>query len=653
MTLPVFQFGDFNLDCGRFELRRGEHSLKLERKPMELLILLATRSGELVTRAEIAGHLWDREVFVDTEHGINTAVRKIRMVLRDDREEPRFVQTVTGKGYRFIGRIVPVCPPETKEAQPVLPEAGHPRMDAPVAPVRPDLFRTAGPAFHPDVSSDGNAAGSRKTSHLIGLVAFASLTALAAILVFVRPESRSWGNRILHRAASPAIRSLAVLPIDDLSGQPGQDYLADGMTDELIAMLAKNSTLRIISRRSVMQYKGVHRPLPEIARELGVDGVLEGSVVRSGDKVHMNLQLIQASSDTEVWAETYDRDANGLVSLPREAAQTIAKRLKSAASAVPPPRFVNPEAHDAYLRGRYFWTRRDNDKAIGYFRKAIELQPDYALGWTGLSNCYGGSAIMGFASPKDSLAPQEAAAMKALALDDSLAEAHLAVSATMFRRWDWAGAEKEIVRATELDPRFAEAYHFRSIMLAAFDRQRDALEAQKRATELDPFGRPGALAYSLMLARQYDAALKEVRLNLQGNPQDPVLRLTIYEVYRRNGMEKEAGETLEQMLVTSSDKASAASVRQAYRNGGYKALVQWQLSNAIARSSTHYVSPYHLAQFHAQLGHGQKALALLEEAYRQHAPPLLWVRTDPAFDFLHSDERYRSIIRGIGLPSAN
>ncbi len=651
MTLPVLQFGDFRLDCARFELCRGEHSLKLERKPMELLILLATRSGELVTREEIAERLWDREVFVDTEHGINTAVRKIRVVLRDDREEPRFVQTVTGKGYRFIGPAVPADSPERKETPQVLLESDHADRNAVAAPAPPGSLPVAGPASLSEASSNGNANDSRQRIPLIWLSAFGALAILSVILAFV-PQGHSWGNRVLHNATSPAIRSLAVLPLDNLSGQPGQDYLADGMTDELITMLAKDSTLRVISRRSVMQYKGVQRPLPEIARELGVDGVLEGSVARLGDKVHMTVQLIQASSDTDLWAESYDRDANDLVSLPGEAAQMIAKRLNSAALHVYPTRFVSPEAHDAYLHGRYLWFRRENDEASEYFKRAIELQPDYAAGWSGLSNCYGGSAIMGLANPEDSLPLQEAAAAKALALDDSLTEAHLAMAAVMFRRWNWPRAEQEIVRASALDPGFAEAYHFRAIMLAALERPREALEAQKKASELDPFSRPGALAYSLMLARQYDAALTEVRLNLQGDAQDPALRRTVYEIYRRYGMEKEAGEALEQMLLSSSGKGSPASVRQAYRTGGYKGLIRWQLSDAKARSSTHYVSPYRLALLQAQLGHGQEALALLEEAYRQHAPPLLWVQTDPAFDFLHPDERYRLIIRGIGLPPA-
>ena len=282
------------------------------------------------------------------------------------------------------------------------------------------------------------------------------------------------------------------------------------MTDELITMLAKNSTLRVVSRTSVMQYKGARRPLPEIARALGVDGILEGSIARSGEKVHMTVQLIQAPSDTHLWAESYDRDASDIVSLPREAAQTIAKRLNSAVPQAPLPRYVNPEAHDAYLRGRYLWYAGQYGKSFGYFKKATELQPDYAPGWSGLSIYYEASAIDGQKSPAETLAAGEEAARKAVQLDDSFPEAHLALCAAIFiNRWDWTRSDQECKRAIELDPEFAEAYHFRAKILATLNRNQEAIEAQKKATELDPFARPFALAYSYQLARQYDAALTD------------------------------------------------------------------------------------------------------------------------------------------------
>jgi tetratricopeptide (TPR) repeat protein len=425
------------------------------------------------------------------------------------------------------------------------------------------------------------------------------------------------------------------------------------MTDELITMLVKDSTLHITSRTSVMQYKGVHRPLREIAKELGVDGILEGSIARSGNHVHMTIQLIQAPTDTHVWAESYDRDANDVDSLPREAAETIAKRINRVVPQPAIPRYVNPAAHDAYLHGRYLWFAGNNDKASEYFRKATELQSDYAQGWSGLSMYYGAGAIDGYLNPADSLALEESTALKAVELDESLPEAHLALCAAVFvYRWDWTRADRECKHAIELDSGYAEAYHFRAKILATLNRNQEAIEAQKKATELDPFARTWALAYSYQLARQYDNALADAHQHLDSTPNDALLHWILYVTYRCKGMDKEATEELEKMLSLYGDRAAAARVRQAYEEGGYKAVVLEQISDLKSRSSGHYVSPVDLALLYAQLGRREETLDLLEEGYQQHSPLLLWMQNDPAFDFLHADKRYRSIIKGVGLPPA-
>ncbi|HEV7216070.1 MAG TPA: winged helix-turn-helix domain-containing protein, partial [Chloroflexota bacterium] len=434
MVSSIFEFGDFKLDSGRFELSRAGRSVKLERKPMELLILLAARNDDLVTRTEIAERLWDKEVFVDTEHGINTAIRKIRHVLGDDFEEPRFVQTVMGKGYRFVGAAVAV------EAAPA--EIPTP-LSKPWPPLK-DAVSASGAAL--ELPGAGPAPVPRKPRLLIWIAPSAVL-ALLIVGVGLRAHGRK------SAAPKSEITSLAVLPLDNLSGDPAQNYFADGMTDELTTMLARNSTLRIVSRTSAMQYKGAHRPLRDIARALGVDGVIEGSVARADGKVHMTLQLIDAPTDTHLWADSYDRSNNDVAALPGEAAQAIAKRLNSSAPMLRPARYVNPEAHDAYLRGMYlFYT--NGDASGPYFKKAIELQPDYALGWAGLSGYYG-SGAGGTQDPQKALEPMEAAARKAVELDDTSPEAHLALGAALFaNKWDWAGADRELLRAIELDPQY-------------------------------------------------------------------------------------------------------------------------------------------------------------------------------------------------------
>ncbi len=652
MAIGVFQFGEYKLDCDQFELCRAGRALKLEKMPLELLILLASRKGDLVTRDEIAERLWGGEVYVDTEHGINTAIRKIRYILRDDSDQPRFVQTVMGKGYRFVGAIEEVRPSSSKNGYKLSAEEGsaprHGQMSITPGPVS----RALDPATAKTAEPSGNAAQTSFTARHRLWSAAVGATALLVILVAASVFAL---RNLKGRAVKAEIHSLAILPLDNLSGDPSQNYFADGMTDDLITMLAKDSTLRVISRTSVMQYKGVHRPLREIAQELGVDGVLEGSVARSGDKLHMTLQLIQAPSDTHMWAESYDRDANDLVSLPDDAAMAIAKRTNSSVLQRTAAKYVNPDAHDAYLHGRYIWFSGSNEDAGKYFRKATELQPDYALAWTGVADYYALGLIEGAMDPRLARAPLEAAAQKAVDLDDTLPQAHVTLCAAIFfSQWDLVRADRECVRAIDLDPRFGEAYHLRAKVLSALNRPEEAIAAQKKAMELDPFSRPWGLAYIYLANRRYDAALIEDRQRLESNPHDPTTLGILAAVYRSKGMLAEAAKAWENSLIASGDQADAASVRRAFAHGGYRAALLWNLADMKKQALKHYVSPVDLALQYAQLGMREETLNQLEEAFRQHAPQLVEdVQEDPAYDFLHSDEQYRSIIRRVGLSPAH
>lgn len=325
---------------------------------MDLLILLIEKDSNVVSRQEIIDRLWGKDVFVDTEHGINTAIRKIRLVLKDDPEQPRFIQTVTGKGYRFVA--------ERNNTKAVAKKAA------------PEPAADPAPTSIPSIQS-------KHPSWLaVTALGFALALIAAGLLTFNVAGIRSH----LFPSSHPQIHSIAVLPLANLSGDPSQDYFADGMTDELITTLAKNTSLRVVSRMSAMQYKNAKRPVGEIARELGVDGILEGSIEKSGNRVHMTVQLIHAPSDAHIWAESYDRTLNEAFSLPSELSQTIAKEIKIAISPVKPQRPINPDAHDAYLRGRYSWFNRDMQRSQEYFEKAIQTQPDYAAAWSGLADTY-------------------------------------------------------------------------------------------------------------------------------------------------------------------------------------------------------------------------------------------------------------------------
>jgi TolB-like protein len=443
-----------------------------------------------------------------------------------------------------------------------------------------------------------------------------------------------------------------VLPLENLSGDPAQDYYADGMTDEIITMLAKHAELRVISRTSVMQYKKAHRPLRDIARELGVEGILEGSVERSGGRVHVNTQLIYAPSDTHIWAESYDRDLQEVGSLQTELAQTIARQVGLKVSApASPERRISPEAHDAYLMGRYYWFADNYEKSRENFRKAITLQADYAAAWSGLSEAYLAKGVMGGRVLREEVVgPGGEAARKALALDDSLAEAHNSMAGYyFFYRWDWERAERESARAVELNPSFAEGHHLRGYILQVLHRTDEALAEQKKAMDLDPFVRPYGLTAALIHARRFGAALNEARLRAEAQPDNSSTHGYLSDAYWYMGMEKEAAQELETSFRLSGEKESAIAVHSAYERGGFMAVLEWQLDDLKKNASKNSAAPITLAAAYAALKRKDESLRYLEKAYQEREPWLANIQYLPYLDFLHSEPRYQAIVKGMGL----
>jgi TolB-like protein/DNA-binding winged helix-turn-helix (wHTH) protein len=635
MSESQYKFAEFQLDCASFELRRQGRAQKservsLERIPMELLILLLERQGSVVTRQEIVDRLWGKDVFVDTEHGINTAIRKIRQALKDNPEQPRFILTVTGKGYRFVagenGNQRSAAPSETPT---VIPER-EPRPSGSDVPERgPDAV------VMPAVQSNR-----AKLAIVIAIC-----VVVAAILIsFLR-------HRIVRANQASQIHSIAVIPLANLSGDAAQDYFADGMTDELITALAKNRNLRIVSRTSAMQYKGVKRSLPDIARELNVDGILEGSVSRVGNRVHTTVQLIHAPSDTHIWAESYDRDLSEVIFLPEELSQTIAKEVKAAVSPPTRQRSISPEAHDAYLQGLYFWYRGDFDHSKQYFQKTIDLQPDYAAAWAGLGDSYGVRAG-GDIPPQAAFAKNEEYSRKALELDDSVAEAHNSMAALyLFHAWDWNRAEDEAQRAIELNPNLAAAHHLRSYILFALNRNAEALQEQRQATEIDPFAQPWHLGRAYLYLRQYDAAINELSARAAVQKVDGI-EFILSDAYRFKGMNKEAARHLELGFLAEDDQHSAEAVRRAFDQGGYRAVAEWLLRRDQDKARQEYVSPFFLALDYARLERKDDTLHFLEGAFQERSPEMVFLEKRPHFDFLHSDLRFQALVRKVGLPAA-
>jgi TolB-like protein/DNA-binding winged helix-turn-helix (wHTH) protein len=614
-TENTIRFGLFELDLRTRQLTRNGAKIRLHQQPIQVLSLLLERPGEIVTREELRRRLWPSDVFVDFDHGLNKSIQKLRDALGDSAGSPRYIETIPRIGYRFIA--------PANGARGILELKSYTET-----PQMQDL------ASAPSVGIAGN----RRPRWLL-IAACIALGALAAGLLI------HWRLR-----ASEPIQSLAVLPLDNLSGDSSQDYFADGMTDELITMLAKDSTLRIVSRTSVMQYRGARRPLPEIARALHVDAILEGSVSRSADQVHMTLQLIRADTDSHLWADSYERDAND-VALPDEAAKAIARQLHRAAPAVKAIRYVNPAAHDAYLHGQYLWFGDHMEESGAWFRKAIDLQPDYALAWAGLADYYGEGIAGDILDPRTSIVPEEQAAERALELDPNLPQAHQAMGAMfLIDRWDWADADREILRAISLDPQDGELYYLRACLLQAVNRDAEAIDLGKKAMEIDPFSRPYALASLYVPARQFDAALAEIRLRMEADPNNPDLLGMEMDTSRRMGNYKAAVDAWARWHILTGDPQSAANLRHAYDRGGARGFVRWQLDRRLIQSKSRYVSPVELASYYARLGDKERTLALLEEGYRQRATDALWIQRDPAYDFLHSDPRYRTIVQKTGVP---
>jgi TolB-like protein/DNA-binding winged helix-turn-helix (wHTH) protein len=638
----VTKFAEFELDHGRYELRRGKRVLKLEKIPMELLVCLMESDGRLVTRDEIVERIWGKDVFLDTEHGINTAIRKIRQTLGDDPDNPRFVQTVTGKGYRFIATTNTV--PGNGNGSPG--SAASVLADA--RPAMPPASKggSGGPAITGGAPSTEPKPRLGRAFQLAGL---ASVVSVGIVAVLFGLNVRGFSERLFSTSPTPQIHSLAVLPLENLSADPAQEYFVDGMTDELITMLAKNADLRVVSRTSVMQYKKVHRPLADVARELGVDGILEGSVERSGSRVHINTQLIYAPQDRHLWAESYERDLNDLAALQSELARTIARQvgLTTTAPARPEPR-INPEAHDAYLLGRYYWFGEQDIKSREYFLKAIQLQPDYASAHAALADSYIGAVVLGAprAELQEAMTKGEEEARQAIALDDLNADAHLSMAAfDFFLARNLEAAERESARSIELNPRYSESHHLRAYILSALQRNEEAVQEDRKSIEIDPRIHPWALGNALLRARQFDAGIAELRARAEVQPEDATVHEFLSDLYWHNGMVAESVHELAKAYVPKS----AAELEAAFRKGGARGALEWRLAHWKKLHLNEYGSPLALALRYARLGRKDETLHGLEQAYAEHVPWLIFIQSEPDLDFLHSDPRYQAIVKKLGL----
>jgi eukaryotic-like serine/threonine-protein kinase len=483
------------------------------------------------------------------------------------------------------------------------------------------------------------------------MMALASAALLAAVVLFNVSglRDRLWGP-------FASVHSLAVLPLENLTGNKEEEFLADGMTDELTTDLAKIGSLSVTSRTSVMQYKGAHKPLPEIARALNVDAIVEGSLQRSRDRIKITAQLVQGRTDKHLWAESYERDMRDILALESDVARTIAREIRAKVTDPEQARMaakqaVNPQAHEAYLRGIY---SDDNMmKAVGYFDRANQLDPDYAPPYAAKAGWYHAAGMMGWAPPQEVSAKMRDGALTALKKDGDLADAHAVLAlAKLHYDWDFTGADQEFRRALELNPNQAANHHMYAHYLMAMDRADESVAESKRAVELDPFNEylTACLGWHKLFARQYDQARDQALKALKMEPDDPWAQNVLGWAYEQKSMYEPAIAAFQQSVKVSGDSIMAnAALGHVYGVAGKKREAQEILAKLIERSKGDYVSTYDVAIVCAGLGDKDQAFQWLEKAFQERAHYLVHIKWEPRFENLHSDPRFQNLLRRIGL----
>jgi TolB-like protein/DNA-binding winged helix-turn-helix (wHTH) protein/Flp pilus assembly protein TadD len=631
-------FGVFELDLSHGELRKRGVRVRLQEQPFQVLAMLLENQGQVVTREDLQKRVWSTDTFVDFDHGLNKTISKIREVLGDSAESPRFVETVARRGYRFLA--------EVKIVEAV--SAGSPEIPTEPAPAL--VPETSG---RPDVAEEIAAPKGVLPSLAWKFSAVAVLLLIASLA--------AWWFRSRNRP-SPVIRSLAVLPLESLSSDTSQDYFADGMTDELISYLGQISQLRVISRTSVMAYKHARKPLPQIARDLNVEAVVEGTVLQSADRVRITAQLIDASSDRHLWSQSYEGDLRDSLALQSKVARAIADQIRinlnpKEQAALTNAKVVNPEAYVSYLKGRYFWNKRTADGlkvARAYFDQAIEEDPNYAQAYSGLADTY---ALLGdwqyaVMTPKEALPKAKAAAIKALELDTSLGEAHnsLAFCLEGFD-WDFDGAGKEFQRAIELNPGYATAHHWYAWHLSLLGQYEEAVAEMRKAQNLDPLSLVinADLAELLVLAHSYDESILQSRKTIEMDANFALAHNQLGQAYLQKQMNGEAVAELEKAVqLSGGSPPSVANLARAYIASGKRSAAEKLLSDLLKRSNPGHLFASEIAMIYVALGDADQAITWLEKGYGDRFNPGVLQR--PGFDPLRSDPRFLDLLSRIGFP---
>ena len=632
------EFGNgFELDPRVRRLSRGGRVLRVERIPVEILVLLVEHQGEIVTRDEIVARIWGKDVFLDTDNSIRGAIRKLRQVLKDDAETPRFIQTITGQGYRFIAPIT-----TSAEEGPRLVPAGEQNERNAVEPADVETSRRS---------------QTRIASRwlVLGGIALLILLALGYLATRHRPVT----------ATAPKIKAIAVLPLKNLSGNSTQEYLADGITEELIGRLAAIRDLRVVSRTSVMRFKDNQSSIPEIGKALGgVDAIVEGSVIREGGRIRVHAQLIRVATDEHLWAESYDRELGEVLTLESDVAQAIAGKVEVTVtgqerSRLVAARHISPEVYESYLKGQSALRQADDrsgfETAIKYFNEAIGKDPEFASAYVGLADAYDslGTVFVG-ASPAETRPKVITAARKALELDPELAEAHVELAGVYQQEFRWSDAEAEFKRALLLRPNDAVAHLGLARWLLTQGRTEEAMEWSKQARELDPLAITGSsLAWILFSARRYDEAIRELHATLAVTPDDAQALWFLGFSLIGEGEPKDAIPPLERAVTISHGSPGTIGVlARAYGHAGRRAEALRLIDQLNRRRQKGYVPTAPFVQAYVGLGDYDQAFAWFDRAYEEKSNILQWIKVEPFPDAVRNDPRFADLLRRVGLDQA-
>ena len=638
----VVRFGTYEVSLQSGEVRKAGLRIRVQQQPMKLLQILLEHPGEVLTREELSSRVWPNESFSDFDQALNIAIGKLRSALGDSAENPRFIETLPKRGYRFIANVS------------VLDADARPKMPESVAGDLPGSQEKKTEPGHTLQGAGLAVAPKRRLWPTRGvIVALVFVLSLSILSVWL---FRSRGH------APAGIRSLAVLPLENLSGDASQNYFADGMTDELITDLAQISALRVISRTSVMAYKEARKPLPQIARELNVDAIVEGTVLRSGDQVRITAQLIEASTDKHLWSQSYEGELRDTLALQSRVASAIADQIRinltpREQAALKNVQVVNPEAYESYLKGRYFWNKRTADglkAALAYFKQAIEEDPNYAKAYSGLSDTY---ALLGdwqyaVMTPKEAFPEAKAAAIKALELDSSLSEAHTSLGYSL-RAFDWNfdSAGKEFRQAIDINPGYATAHHWNAMNLGLLGRPKEALVEMRKAENLDPLSLiiNADLAEFLLLTHSYDESVKQGRKIIEMDSTFAIGHKQLGDAYLLKQMDKDAVAELQGAVrLSGGSPICIADLARAYVASGKMNEAVKLLNDLQKRSTASFTNAPQIAMIYASMGDNDQAMHWLERAYEERFNPSILLRS--GFDPLRSDPRFKDLMRRIGLP---